>query len=349
MASPVATAAVFQRGPHRPDARHVDHSQVPSVPKPLMVVTPTDAGAYPVVVFLHGFNIINSYYESLLSHVASHGFIAVAPQDIYISSSSMHVSSVHDDALQLYCMTLDPNDLKDIDATRQLTAWFADEEQGLAHVLTNIFHLQGVKPDLSRLALAGHSRGGDTAFAVALGLGLVGGSGGGAPPPSASNKQAVNFSALIGVDPVAGLSKEMQMEPKVLTFKPRSLDPGMPVLVIGTGLGPKHIGGPPCAPAGVNHAEFYDECVPPRCHVVLRDYGHLDMLDDGVPYVINNCMCMRNLKDTKDHARRAIGGLMVAFLRATLLDDHHDLKLVLQNPPGLAPAVLDQVECDQLG
>ncbi|WVZ54811.1 hypothetical protein U9M48_005599 [Paspalum notatum var. saurae] len=71
MACPVGTA-VFQRGPHRPDARHVDHSQVPSVPKPLMVVTPTDAGAYPVAIFLHGFNLVNSYYESLLSHVASH-------------------------------------------------------------------------------------------------------------------------------------------------------------------------------------------------------------------------------------------------------------------------------------
>jgi len=62
-------------------------------------------------------------------------------------------------------------DSNDIDATRQVTSWLADKQQGLAHVLTNILHLHGVRPDLSRLALAGHSRGGDTAFAVALGLG----------------------------------------------------------------------------------------------------------------------------------------------------------------------------------
>lgn len=148
------------------------------------------------------------------------------------------------------------------------------------------------------------------------------------------------------MDPVAGLSRELQVEPKVLTFQPRSLDPGMPALVIGTGLGPQHVGGPPCAPAGVNHTEFYDECAPPRYHVVLRDYGHLDMLDDGVPYVINNCMCKRNPKDTKDLARRAIGSAMVAFLRATLEDDGEDLGAVLENSLGLSPAVLDPVAHD---
>lgn len=79
--SPVAMGtAVFQPGPHRVAARHVDQSQVPSVPKPLMVVTPTDPGTYPVALFLHGCNLVSSWYERLLSHVASHGFIAVAPQ-----------------------------------------------------------------------------------------------------------------------------------------------------------------------------------------------------------------------------------------------------------------------------
>jgi len=253
------STAVFQPGPHRhPDVKHVEQSQVPSMPKPLMVVTPTDAGAYPVVVFLHGFHMANSWYHSLLKHVASHGFIVVAPQ--------------------LYCVTLDPNDSKDVDATRQVTAWLSDERQGLAHVLADIFLLHGVKPDLSRLALAGHSRGGDTAFAVALGLGTT---------TTATQKK---FSALIGVDPVAGVSKQLQMEPKVLKFTPRSLDPGMPALVVGTGLGPQHVGLPPCAPAGVNHAEFYDECVPPRYHAVVRDYGHLDMMDDDQPPYGYKCM-----------------------------------------------------------
>uniref|UniRef100_A0A0E0ND72 Uncharacterized protein n=2 Tax=Oryza TaxID=4527 RepID=A0A0E0ND72_ORYRU len=63
-------------------------------------------------------------YEGLLSHVASHGFIA------------------------LYGIALDLND-----ATRKVACWAADERQGLAYVLGSVLNLPGVKPDLSRLAL----------------------------------------------------------------------------------------------------------------------------------------------------------------------------------------------------
>jgi chlorophyllase len=91
---------------------------------------------------------------------------------------------------------------------------------GLAYVLKGIFKLAHFKTDISSLALA---------------------------------RLELKFSALMRVNPMARASKAMQIEPKVLTFKPHSLDVGMPDLVTRTGLGPKHIGTPPCAPAGVNH------------------------------------------------------------------------------------------------
>ncbi|VAI20976.1 unnamed protein product [Triticum turgidum subsp. durum] len=301
---------VFQAGPMEVDVKHVDKSMIPNLARPLMVVAPKETGAYPVIVFLHGWNMLNSWYEQLLTHVASHGFIAVAPQ--------------------LYWMVSEP-DADDIDATKRITNWLADHDKGLAHVLKDVLKLEHVEPDLSKLALAGHSRGGQTAFAVALGLG------------DAKTKLELKFSALIGVDPVAGVSRAQQLEPKVLTFEPDCLDVGMPVLVMGTGLGPKHIGGFPCAPVGVNHAEFYKECAPPRYHLVVKDYGHLDMLDDNVPYIINNCMCMRNQHNTKDLARRTMGGAMVAFLRANLGIDARDLIAIYRNPE-LTPAILDQVD-----
>ncbi|KAL6859168.1 hypothetical protein ACP4OV_018170 [Aristida adscensionis] len=239
-----ATTAVFDAGRHAVAVKHVEHG---GAPKPVMMVaTPTDSGAYPVAIFLHGFNLRNGLYESLLRHVASHGFIVVAPR--------------------LYGFTLSPNDGADIDTTRDLAASLP---RGLAGVLDDAFQLRGAaQPDLARLALAGHSRGGDTAFAVALGL----------PTDSSCSLaagDAPKFSALIGVDPVAGFSpnSKQQTEPAVLTFEPRTLEPGMPALVIGTGLGPRHVGGVPCAPVGLNHAEFYDECAPPRYHAVARDYG----------------------------------------------------------------------------
>ncbi|EEC72930.1 hypothetical protein OsI_06779 [Oryza sativa Indica Group] len=58
--------AVFHAAPHRVEAKHVDHSVLPSVPKawcpkPLMVVAPANARTYPVAIFLHGCNMVNSW------------------------------------------------------------------------------------------------------------------------------------------------------------------------------------------------------------------------------------------------------------------------------------------------
>jgi hypothetical protein len=49
-------------------------------PRPLLIATPEEAGEYPVFVLQHGFTLKNSFYSQLLKHVASHGFVAVAPQ-----------------------------------------------------------------------------------------------------------------------------------------------------------------------------------------------------------------------------------------------------------------------------
>lgn len=49
-------------------------------PVPLLIFVPEGDGPYPVVVFQHGFILTNSYYSTLLEHVASHGFVVVAPQ-----------------------------------------------------------------------------------------------------------------------------------------------------------------------------------------------------------------------------------------------------------------------------
>lgn len=202
-------------------------------------------------------------------------------------------------APQLGGITPNPGDSKDVDAAaaRSLPCLPASPTSSTA---------SSPSTDLSKLALA---------------LGLA-------------KPTTPGFSGLVGVDPVAGLSKATQMDPKVLTFKPRSLHTGTPVLVLGTGLGPKHVTVPPCAPVGVNHAE----CLPPKYHFVLRDYGHLNMLDDGV-----SCVCERNLHDPKDLARRAIGGLMVDFLRDALQRNDKDLQDVLAHPD-LAPAVLKPLQ-----
>lgn len=49
-------------------------------PKPVIITSPTVAGTYPVVLFFHGFYLRNYFYSDVINHVASHGYIVVAPQ-----------------------------------------------------------------------------------------------------------------------------------------------------------------------------------------------------------------------------------------------------------------------------
>lgn len=64
-------------------------SSSPSVPppKPLLIATPSDEGEFPLLVFLHGYLLYNSFYSQLILHIASHGFIVIAPQVSFFISS----------------------------------------------------------------------------------------------------------------------------------------------------------------------------------------------------------------------------------------------------------------------
>lgn len=49
-------------------------------PRPLLICSPSEEGVFPVLLFLHGYLLYNSFYSQLLHHIASHGFVVVAPQ-----------------------------------------------------------------------------------------------------------------------------------------------------------------------------------------------------------------------------------------------------------------------------
>ncbi|CAN6179943.1 unnamed protein product [Urochloa humidicola] len=294
-----AVTSVFQTGKLAVEVISVDHDTNPTPPLRILIASPKDVGTYPVAILLHGFCLQNHFYEEVLKHIPSSGFIMVAPQ--------FHPS------------IMAQGDTEDIADTAEVTDWLIT---GLPPVLP-----KGVEPNLSKLALAGHSRGGHTAFSLVLGHG----------------KTNLKFSALIGLDPVAGTSKLLQISPKILTYEPSSFDIPMPTLVIGTGLGEekKNILFPPCAPKDVNHWEFYHECKPPCYYFVTKDYGHLDMLDDDAPKFMT-CMC-KDGTNCKDMMRRTIAGIMVAFLKAVLNEEDGDLRVILKDPK-LATTTLDPVE-----
>ncbi|XP_058111089.1 chlorophyllase-2 isoform X2 [Magnolia sinica] len=295
---------VFEDGKHVVSELRIEaktSSDYPPPPKPLLIATPSEEGEYPVLVFLHGYLFFNNFYSQLLRHVASHGFIVLAPQLYQVAGPDSS------------------NEIKSVAAT---TDWLSD---GLPCVLPT-----QVRPNLHKLALAGHSRGGKVAFALALG----------------HANTSLKFSALIGIDPVDGMDKGKQTPPPVLTYMPHSFDLNMAVLVVGSGLGElkKNPLFPPCAPKGVNHEDFFNECCAPAWYFVAKDYGHVDMLDDetkGLRGRTSYCLC-KNGKERKP-MRRFVGGVVVAFMKAYLEGDFGDLT-TLKEEPEVAPVVLRNID-----
>ncbi|WJZ90100.1 hypothetical protein VitviT2T_009271 [Vitis vinifera] len=303
--APAAATDAFKRGKYT--AKPITTC---NAPKTLFIVTPDTEGTYPVLLFLHGYNICPCCYTNLLEHISSHGYIVVAPRLLSLCS--------------LYGRP-------DINSAAEVANWLSS---GLQPVLP-----ENVVPDLSRLALAGHSRGGYLAFALALG--------------NANVSMNLKFLTLIGIDPVAGANKCMKMCPKILTGVPHSFNLDIPVMVIGTGLGGESVIGCipcSCAPDGLNYAEFFNECKDNCLGFVIPDYGHMDMLDDDY---CTNCigtsigaimgsMC-KSGKGDKTSMMECVGGIVVAMLMAHLEGETGDLDAIVDEP-GIAPVKLEVVE-----
>ncbi|XP_052188488.1 chlorophyllase-2 [Diospyros lotus] len=289
----MSTAKVFDAGNYTTATLSLDPERWVSTsvppPKPLLIATPSgdESGEFPLLLLLHGYLLSNSFYSQLIQHVASHGFIVIAPQ--------------------LYTVA-GPDSTEEIRSAAAITNWLPE---GLQKLLP-----ANVRPNLSKIALSGHSRGGKAAFALALGR---------------TATASLKFSALIGIDPVDGMDKGKQTPPAVLTYIPHSFDLDMAVMVIGSGLGEvkKNPFFPACAPKGVNHENFYGECRKPAFYFVAKDYGHVDMLDDntgGIRGKATYCLCKNGR--SRGPMRRFVAGITVAFMRAYLEGDLSDLMAV---------------------
>ncbi|MCD9641431.1 hypothetical protein HAX54_027609 [Datura stramonium] len=139
--------------------------------------------------------------------------------------------------LSLFSMMSQNDEVK---KAAKVTEWLS---KGLSSVLP-----EKVQPDLLKLAISGHSRGGKIAFSLALGY--------------ETQLTPLKFQALIGSTPSQSI----------------------PVAVIGAGLSNQRAHGifPPFAPNGVNHSEFFNESKPPCYYFLAKDYGHTDMLNDNM-------------------------------------------------------------------
>ncbi|XP_010669257.2 chlorophyllase type 0 [Beta vulgaris subsp. vulgaris] len=276
-----------------------------STPEPLLIVSPKEAGSYPILFFIHGTLISNQDYSHLFKHVASHGFIVVAP------------------LLFPPLVIFPPSQADEIEMAASMINWLPSK---LHEVLRDHVNAK-VSADLQKVAISGHSRGGKSAFALALGM--------------SKTKLNFNISALIGVDPVAGPDNHSQTEPHVLTYIDNSFDLSIPCTVIGTGLGSKRnrlI--PPCAPSNVSHQQFFNE-LKQGSHFVIEKYGHMQMLNDFLtdPVAVSMSVMCTSGFGPKTTMRRTLGGIMVAFLDAYFRDEKQQFFTLMANP-SLAPTKL---------
>lgn len=212
---------------------------------------------------------------------------------------------------------------KQIQYLAEVTNWLAS---GLQQELDSY---DNVCADLTKLGLSGHSKGGKAAFCLALG--------------KAGITLNLKYSALIGIDPVAGVNTTIRTDPKILKYIPRSFELEIPVGVIGSGLGnqSKNFFTPPCAPNGVNHSEFFNECKPPCCYFLAQDYGHMDVLNVESFPSVGRCAC-KSGTDPKELMIKGTAGIVVAFMKAYLEGDDSYL-LAIVKEPDTAPIKLDPV------
>jgi chlorophyllase len=114
-----------------------------AAPAAMLIHTPAEVGTYPVVVFQHGFLAYNSEYNEILTRLASHGFIVVAPQ--------MYEPG-------LGALTGHPSAAQEADLAGRVLDWLP------AHLASFVGY--AARTDL--IGLAGHSRGGRVAWLVLL-------------------------------------------------------------------------------------------------------------------------------------------------------------------------------------
>ncbi len=229
---------------------------------------PADTGTYPYINFIHGFQLKDTYYDQILTQLASHGFVIVSTQ---------------------FEQSLFGGDT----TIEETTAMIAFIDSWIVPQLGA--NTSPAVPDFTKVGLAGHSRGGKTSWRMIL-------------------ANPTRFQAIAGVDPVLA-PPPMGSDPNPISTP---VSYSAPSLLIGTEIGPT--GMQACAPADGNSAFMYPNLPSPTWHLIGGGIGHMDMIDtDDLSACGMTCSaCSGGDNNQKATFRTLVGGLLVAFFRASL-------------------------------
>ena len=167
-----------------------------------------------------------------------------------------------------------------------------------------------VVPDLEKLMISGHSRGGKVAYALALGL-------------LSKSQDPHKYVGLFALDPVDG-GPNKATDPPIVTR--HDVDLAFPVFILGTEYGSQCA--IPCAPpccshnayAKVTHAEW-------MYHAMALEYGHMDFLDDS--WCWPSLMCKRGKE--KERLRKVSAALLLTFFESILTGSRTSLVDAISN------------------
>lgn len=168
----------------------------------------------------------------------------------------------------LQAMTANSNCTVEIEETAKVANWVS---KSLAVVLNSAASSLDVVPDMSKLVMAGHSRGGKIAFAMVLGM---------------ASTEVPSFSALITLDPVDSREADTEVDVPAIVASGCNhshIQMSVPALLLGAGYSSTggFLGMPACAPACCSHRAYFNcSSAPIMYHFVASQYGHLDFLDD---------------------------------------------------------------------
>jgi dienelactone hydrolase len=229
---------------------------------PTTIYTPAGSGPFPLVIISPGFQLSRTQYGSYAAHLASWGF-------------EVALTDYADQSL------------------------FADH-QLLANDIPAVidYMLANATIDSSKIALAGHSLGGDISVLAAIGEPRV--------------------KAVVGWDPVDGGS------PAVLSMMTSFTQPLAVVgeTTDGTGFSA-------CSPTADNYTQFYAGAPSPALEMTLVGADHMDWVDDQSCDVCALCTAGSASPDLAHETTRRMN---VAWLRARFYADA-SMSPWLANPP----------------
>ena len=312
------TADVFTEGPYEVITTDVA-SGTDGAPRDFRIYEPADiSGSIPVIHFQHDFMYKLDYYDNMLSHIASHGFIVV-------SSKSDHAKV---------------NGQSSITEAQKVVAF-------INWLKENIQSKVSVTADVENFGIAGHGRGGKVSSRVTnynemtmlkgfFGLDPVDAQSLSDPATvteftSEAISEEEQCLALGGTwsgflsKSCKNVTIDSQEKCEILggyyfngskCYNNRAT---LPSMFLGTEKG--RSGSSACAPAGENSTDFYASYPSPSRHIIAAGVGHADMVDpedlSSCGSTCSGCTGSGNAELNQQFSRYS-GGLMTAFFNITL-------------------------------